>query len=135
MQIIVIVQRTPIITPGVLFIGLFLLNTTISFPSTPDESEGDITSKPSKQSALCVYSLKSIRRLLEHFTPETAVRTATCKLRTAHCSLWASYCLLHTAHCKLYIVHCTLYNLTGTRHTPQCTLQTFNTHLLQEVHE
>ena len=32
------------------------------FSSTPDESEGDITSKPSKQSALCVYSLKSIRR-------------------------------------------------------------------------
>ena len=34
----------------------------LSTPSTPDESEGDITSKPSKQSALCVYSLKSIRR-------------------------------------------------------------------------
>ena len=30
--------------------------------STPDVSEGDITSKPSKNSALCVYSLKSIRR-------------------------------------------------------------------------
>ena len=30
--------------------------------STPDASEGDITSKPSKNSALCVYSLKSIRR-------------------------------------------------------------------------
>jgi len=30
--------------------------------STPDESEGDITSKPSQRSALCVYSLKSIRR-------------------------------------------------------------------------
>ena len=31
--------------------------------STPDSSEGDyITSKPSKNSALCVYSLKSIRR-------------------------------------------------------------------------
>ena len=30
--------------------------------STPDSSEGDITSKPSKDSALCVYSLKNIRR-------------------------------------------------------------------------
>ena len=30
--------------------------------SRPDSSEGDITSKPNKQSALCVYSLKSIRR-------------------------------------------------------------------------
>ena len=30
--------------------------------STPDASEGDITSKPSRDSALCVYSLKNIRR-------------------------------------------------------------------------
>ena len=30
--------------------------------SKSDPSEGDITSKPGKQSALCVYSLKSIRR-------------------------------------------------------------------------
>ena len=30
--------------------------------SESDSSEGDITSKPSKHSALCVYSLKSIRR-------------------------------------------------------------------------
>ena len=30
--------------------------------SSPDSSEGDITSKPSKDSALCVYSLKNIRR-------------------------------------------------------------------------
>ena len=30
--------------------------------SAPDASEGDITSKPSRDSALCVYSLKNIRR-------------------------------------------------------------------------
>ena len=30
--------------------------------SESDSSEGDITSKPNKNSALCVYSLKSIRR-------------------------------------------------------------------------
>jgi len=31
--------------------------------STPDQSEGELTSKPSQQSALCVYSLKSIRSM------------------------------------------------------------------------
>ncbi len=30
--------------------------------SAPDSSEGDIPSKPSRDSALCVYSLKNIRR-------------------------------------------------------------------------
>ena len=35
--------------------------------SESDSSEGDITSKPSKNSALCVYSLKSIRYCSAHF--------------------------------------------------------------------
>ena len=30
--------------------------------STPDTEEGDITSTPSNSSALCVYSLQSIRK-------------------------------------------------------------------------
>ena len=57
--------NTMIMTIIIIIISIITIITMIMIiiiRSTPDESEGDITSKPSKQSALCVYSLKSIRR-------------------------------------------------------------------------